>query len=152
MKDDLLKFPSNGYKWKTLEDLYTVDPETGCWNWNLALGPTGYGYMNYCYKGENITRMAHRIMYTKLVGPIPDGLHIDHLCRNRRCVNPDHLEPVTSEVNSQRGSQAKITIEIAREIRSLEGTMSPRLLGERFGLATPTIRHILARRRWKESA
>jgi hypothetical protein len=47
--------------------------------------------------------MAHRFSYLKLVGPIPEGLQIDHLCRVRHCVNPDHLEPVTNKENIRRG-------------------------------------------------
>jgi HNH endonuclease len=47
--------------------------------------------------------MAHRVVYETLVGPIPDGLVIDHLCRNPRCVRPDHMEPVTNQVNVLRG-------------------------------------------------
>jgi hypothetical protein len=72
-----------------------------CWNW------TGKPYQNsgYCrVKVSGQTMMAHRAVYEALVGPIPDGLQLDHLCRNRRCVNPTHLEPVTAKVNQARGT------------------------------------------------
>lgn len=75
----------------------------GCWEWTAGVHhKEGYGQMqNYVTKK---TGLAHRIMYELFVGPIPAGLQIDHLCRNRRCVRPDHMEVVTNEVNSLRGA------------------------------------------------
>lgn len=74
------------------------DPETGCMEW-LASKTWGYGQFGM----GKVPRRAHRISYTALVGPIPEGLDLDHLCRNRACVNPEHLEPVTRQVNLLRG-------------------------------------------------
>lgn len=70
-----------------------------CWVWNGALTQTGYG--NVALPGRRTTK-AHRWVWENLVGPIPDGLELDHLCLVTLCVNPDHLEPVTPEVNRQR--------------------------------------------------
>lgn len=70
----------------------------GCWLWTGPLYSNGYGEFNF--DGRN--RRAHRFAYDRLVGPIPDGLELDHLCRVRRCVNPAHLEPVTHEENVRR--------------------------------------------------
>lgn len=71
-----------------------------CWEWTGALFQgTGYGQV----WADGTTRLAHRVVYELLVGPIPVGLDLDHLCRNRSCVNPAHLEPVTRRVNVQRG-------------------------------------------------
>lgn len=81
----------------------TVDPVTGCWLWQRALSDysrEGSGYGQFQLRGVNIK--AHRYSYEAFVGPIPDGLHIDHLCRIRRCVNPAHLEPVTCLENVRR--------------------------------------------------
>lgn len=70
-----------------------------CWVWAASRFATGYG--QYKLDGKNCK--AHRLAYLDLVGEIPDGLVLDHLCRNRACVNPYHLDPVTHTVNVQRG-------------------------------------------------
>lgn len=77
----------------------TPCPMSGCWLWFGYTAPSGYGRISLGLK----PRQAHRVSYAALVGPIPDGLHIDHLCRVRCCVNPAHLEPVTSAENTRRG-------------------------------------------------
>ena len=71
----------------------------GCWLWTGALNRCGYG--NFRILGR--TRSAHRVAYELERGPVPEGLDIDHLCRNRACVNPAHMEPVTTQVNVLRG-------------------------------------------------
>lgn len=81
---------------------YTVDPTTDCWHWNGHVDrKTGYGYA--WKNGVGGHAFAHRQFYMLHVGPVPEGLVLDHLCRNRGCVNPDHLEPVTQRVNTLRG-------------------------------------------------
>jgi hypothetical protein len=71
----------------------------GCWNWTGALNAAGYGAVG-C---NNKVLRTHRVAYELLVGPIPEGLQLDHLCRNRACCNPAHLEPVTNRENWMRG-------------------------------------------------
>lgn len=73
---------------------------TGCWEWAACTHRTGYGKVNVDHK----TSLAHRVSYQEFIGPIPEGLDIDHLCRNRKCINPDHLEPVTRRENLARGA------------------------------------------------
>lgn len=68
-----------------------------CWEWYGAICDGGYGRY---HTGKNWK--AHRFSYEYLVGPIPPGLALDHLCHNKRCVRPDHLEPVTTKDNNRR--------------------------------------------------
>jgi hypothetical protein len=77
---------------------YQPEPNSGCWLW---LGHTNGGYGRLKITGKSV--YAHRAVYEQVVGPIPAGLDLDHKCRTRSCVNPDHLEPVTRQVNCQRG-------------------------------------------------
>ena len=80
------------------------ETQNGCWQWQ-----------GYCLKGHGRVRFrrigdlfyAHRVAYEFMVGAIPEGLQLDHLCRNRACVRPSHLEPVTSRENTIRGIIAR---------------------------------------------
>lgn len=83
-------------------DKVRVD-SNGCWIWTASLNKNGYSQTSW--KGK--TRRAHRLLYEQLNGPIPQGLHCDHLCRVRACVNPEHIEPVTPMRNARRGDAGK---------------------------------------------
>jgi hypothetical protein len=80
-------------------------PGGDCWEWQGSLDAYGYGRFGHGKRWG--TTAAHRISYFVLVGAIPRGLQIDHLCRVRHCVNPVHLEPVTSQVNTLRGNSVQ---------------------------------------------
>lgn len=84
--------------WQDIEGRVAVTP-FGCFEWGGSRTTEGYGRIQI----SRHERRAHRVAYELLVGPIPAGLQLDHLCRNRACVNPDHLEPVSSRVNTLRG-------------------------------------------------
>jgi HNH endonuclease len=78
---------------------------TGCWLWERTRGLAGYGWMYWRDK----MRPAHRVAYMLFIGKIPEGYEIDHRCRERGCVNPDHLEAVTRSENVRRGMGPAIT-------------------------------------------
>lgn len=77
------------------------DAESGCWNWT---GPLRKGYGSFTL--GKMPMGAYRAAWILMRGDIPDGYHIDHLCRNRACINPAHLEPVTPTVNAARAYEA----------------------------------------------
>lgn len=81
-----------------------VNTPSGCWEWLGKLNEDGYG----SFYENKIVHRAHRWSYESIVGPIPDGLEIDHLCRNRACVNPEHMEPVTHAENVRRGKSHEV--------------------------------------------
>lgn len=78
---------------------YDVTPD-GCWVWNKGLNDAGYGLTS---NGKGKNKRAHVASYELVRGPVPAGLVLDHLCRNRACINPEHLEPVTRRENTLRG-------------------------------------------------
>lgn len=72
--------------------------DAGCWEWIGSKQPTGYAQL---WNGQRVEQ-AHRISFRLTCGAIPDGMEIDHLCRNRGCVNPDHLQAVSHRENMRR--------------------------------------------------
>lgn len=96
-------------RWEAL-----VERTATCWNWMGTIQPNGYGKFGRRWMRRD--SIAHRIAYEKWVGPIPANLTIDHLCFNRRCVNPAHLEVVTRGENARRATANKKRLSIT-EIR-----------------------------------
>lgn len=80
-----------------------VNISDGCWNWCGRISNSGYGQFSWLSHVGRLNGYSHRISWELLRERIPDGLTIDHLCRNKHCVNPAHLEPVTGRVNNLRG-------------------------------------------------
>jgi len=122
---------------------YIVD-ESGCWVWQGRKGKTGYGAVG-------LRGRVHRVFYERLVGPIPDGMELDHICRNRACVNPDHLEPVTHRENMRRAGMMRLDAESVVAIRRERTAGSGvRELGRKFGVSHSTISAILAGKTWRD--
>jgi HNH endonuclease len=129
-------------KFTTSPEQYHVN-EDGCWVWKRALQKDGYGIVHGA--------LAHRRYYELLVGPIPDGLEIDHLCRNRACVNPDHMEPVTKNENRRRGLLAKLTKNQVREAKRLIADgVSHTVIGNKYGVTRACIYCIAIGRNWAD--
>lgn len=88
--------------------------ESGCWIWMASIGSGGYGKFGVGARpGKklsqgSVSRAAHQVAYELMFGPIPEGMDLDHLCRVRCCVNPQHLEPVTHQENCRRGIAAEV--------------------------------------------
>lgn len=86
---------------ENIENKIMPEPNTGCWFWLGGMRDAKEGYGGFPYEGK--TWRTHRLVYTLLRGPVAKELDIDHLCRNRICCNPEHLEPCTRKTNIHRG-------------------------------------------------
>jgi hypothetical protein len=100
---------------KTIKDrlMSRVETEGECLIWQGAKRPSGYGVIGVKLAGKHTVQSTHRIAYEIFNGPIPDGLHIDHMCSRKACVNPQHLRAVPQATNNQamwdRGEREKVT-------------------------------------------
>ena len=87
-----------------IESKFVPEPNSGCFLWHGALNAQGYALLAITVRpGHHVLRRVQRLYYEMEKGPIPAGLVLDHLCRVRCCVNPDHLEPITRGENAARG-------------------------------------------------
>ena len=135
---------------------YTVENrgyETPCWIWQGSITIHGYGHHVFRRNGKLHSTGAHRLVYAKCKGEIPEGLELDHLCAPyggpRSCVNPDHLEPVTPAVNRQRGKSAKLTADDVVKVRRLKNDgLTQRAIAERLSVSPSLISRILSGERW----
>jgi len=122
----------------------------GCWRWLGKINKaTGYGHK----QSNGRTLLAHRWMYTIFHGWIPKDRNLDHLCKNRWCVNPAHLEPVTQAVNCRRGLGTKLTLRQAKEIKALVSAMGwgeRRQIAERYGVSAQLLTDIKYGRAWAD--
>jgi hypothetical protein len=118
----------------------------GCLLWTGARLPLGYGVMRY----QGRIAYAHRVAWTMIHGPIPEGLVLDHLCRNPSCINPDHLEPVTQQENIRRGGSARLTQAQVDEIRRRRTAgEATGVLAAEYGVCRSHILRIAKGQAWK---
>ena len=125
---------------------FDVDAASGCWNWKGYIAPNGYGKV--FWRGR--MWVAHRIIYAVLIEEVRLGMDLDHLCRNRRCVNPGHLEPVSRSENAHRGRGCKLSSAVVNEIRKrcAEGE-SQSAVARSFGLHSSTVNRIVHFDLWR---
>lgn len=119
--------------------------KTPCWVWQRSISSTGYGVF-----GGSPKKQAHSEYYETVYGIVPPPLELDHLCRVRCCVNPEHLEAVTHAENMRRGKNTKLTRTDVEEIKRLHssGDYSQRSLGERFGVSESAVHLIIKGKNW----
>lgn len=128
-------------------EYYEVDVTTGCHVWKRA---TANGYGRMFHNGR--LRPAHRVFWEAVNGSIPTGKCLDHLCRNRRCVNPAHLEVVTQEENVHRGTLSKFTEQDVIGIRTKYANGARvQILAHEFGVTRTAIRAVIRGRVWKNA-
>ncbi len=122
----------------------------GCWLWRAGKTPDGYGKICETLPGGLRTyHLTHVLAYRWTVGEIPAGLRLDHTCRIRSCLNPQHLEPVTNEINSQRGETAKLNPEAVIQIREYSAAGASQMsLARQYDVSHKAIQKVLAGESW----
>lgn len=119
--------------------------ETPCHIWQGYIAPNGYGRLS----DDGRSTFAHIPAWEAVNGPVPDGLELDHLCRNPPCVNPDHLEAVTHAENMQRSVRCVMTPESVGEVRRLlDQGLTGREIGRRLGVHDRIVSYIKCDKRW----
>jgi hypothetical protein len=142
-----IRYISGHNRPRRLKVEYVEDSVTGCWVWQGSLASNGYGVT----QTNGILRRAHRVYYERLVGPIPEGRELDHLCRNRACVRPSHLEPVTCAENVRRGLKTKLThANIATIRRRLSAGWTQQQIADQYGVHSSQISRINTGATWRD--
>lgn len=135
-------------KSEAMFEIVLADYTTPCWLWLRRLNNKGYGDINRAGR----ERLAHRYLYSLANGPITKGLSLDHLCRNIRCVRPDHLEPVTHATNIRRGRHVKLSTEKVKEFRQryAAGGVTMKQLACEIGIDPSNVVRALSGKQWAE--
>jgi len=122
---------------------------TPCWIWQ-GCTREGYGMKQNLTGGPSKMMQAHVYYYELAKGKVPAGLILDHLCNQRACVNPDHLEPKTHKANIRRGKVPVVTKEIAAKIKELysTGKWQQSCLAAAFKISQPTVSQIIRGITW----
>ena len=140
--------PSEERFWEKVEKT-----DSGCWLWRGAPTGSGYGTSTLDDKRESYKFVVeHRYAYELIVGPIPDGLVLDHLCRNRNCVNPEHLDPVPQRENALRGLKGRLLTHCAHGHPLTPENVYVQQTGERRGRRRCKVCHNERRVRYAEAA
>jgi len=139
----------HGYMVHDPHSLYKVDPETSCWVWLRTLSPQGRARL----WRKGYSQLAAHYFYIEKHGPVPKGLELDHLCQNKACVNPGHLEAVPHHVNVWRAPGTKLTPEKVVEIRQTYAAdpIDQTVFAARYGLKRAHMNLILTGRCWKHA-
>jgi len=137
----------SGVDWIEVDHGYT----TPCWDWQRATNNGGYGQMWDSVQKRD--RPPHCVYWERENGPVPEGLELDHLCRNRRCCRPSHMEPVTRAENIRRGANTSLTDADAEEIRRRYDEAKKKWglqsqLAREFGVTPQCIHLIVHRKHW----
>lgn len=127
-----------------------VTKSEGCWVWTGRIAEKGYGHFS---NRHFMSARAHRIAYELEVGPVPEGMQLDHSkalgCTTRLCVRPDHLEPVSNKENVRRGQLTKLAADEVAQIRELvaQGTKQADVAAL-FNISQSQVSRIKNKRRW----
>lgn len=131
-----------GHHMRSSPTEYLVNEKTGCWEWQRK---TSRGYGRKRVNGKKV--LAYKFYYEQKNGPVPIGFELDHICENKKCVNPDHLIPVTHAENVRRGKSAKLTWDKVEQIR--ERHLEPLLaLSQEFNVSLTAISNVINYKTW----
>ena len=121
-----------------------INKTDSCWVWHGAIADNGYSKVRFRNKHTSV----HRVIYEHYKGKIPKGFQVDHLCKNKLCVNPEHLEAVTPAENTRRASK-KANLLIVRIIKKLTGKIKQHEISGIFGLHQCHVSRIVSGKRWE---
>lgn len=117
--------------------------KTPCHIWKLAKNNYGYGLVRH---GPGNMKLAHKVAYEEKYGAVRDGMTLDHLCKVRSCINPDHLEEVTMVENIHRGASTRLTPDDVRQIRS--SPEKQKVLAKQHGISQSHVSRVKRRKSW----